>query len=76
MGESVQEPLRVEFDARVRLEFVGSKISSDAGLLAYRELDEKLGLAATASEFLPEQRSGRNVQHRLVAPAARRAAAL
>jgi hypothetical protein len=55
--------LTLEFDARVRLEFVGSKITSDAGLLAHRELDEKLGLTEMASEFLAEQRSGRNIQH-------------
>jgi hypothetical protein len=66
MGESQQESLTLDFDARVRLEFVGSKTTSDAGLLAYRELDEKLGLTAMASEFLVEQRSGRNVQHPLV----------
>lgn len=67
MGEAREEPLRVEFDGRVRLEFVGSKITSDGGLLAYRELDQKLRLAAMASEFLAEQRPGRNVRHQLVA---------
>ena len=66
MGESQQEALSLEFDARVRLEFVGSKITSDAGLLAHRELDEKLGLTDRADQFLTEQRSGRNVQHHLV----------
>jgi len=65
MGECKEEQLKVDFDARVRLEFVGSKISSDAGLLAYRELDEKLGLTARAGQFLTEQRTGRNVQHEL-----------
>ncbi len=67
MGESEQEPLSLGFDGRVRLEFVGSRISSDAGLVAYRELDEKLGLTAMASGFLAEQRTGRNVRHQLVA---------
>jgi len=66
MGEDRDGPLRVDFDVRVRLEFVGSKLTSDAGLLAYRELDEKLGLTAMASQFLAEQRSGRNVRHRLI----------
>ena len=65
MGEGKDEPLSVDFDARVRLEFVGSKITSDAGLLAHRELDEKLGLTAMASQFLAEQRTGRKVQHEL-----------
>ena len=67
MGESQQEQLQVSFDGRVRLAFVGSKITSDAGLVAYRELDEKLGLTASASQFLTEQRTGRNLQHQLVA---------
>ena len=65
MGEGKKEQLRVGFDTRVRLEFVGSRITSDAGLLAYRELDEQLGLTARADQFLTEQRRGRNVQHEL-----------
>jgi hypothetical protein len=65
MGEGQEQPLRVGFDARVGLEFVGSKITSDAGLVAYRELDEQLGLTGRAGQFLTEQRTGRNVQHEL-----------
>jgi hypothetical protein len=49
----------------VRLEFVGSRITSDAGLLVYRELDEQLGLTERAPWFLTERRRGRNVQHEL-----------
>lgn len=38
-GASKKEGLRVAFDRRVTLEFHGSQVTSDAGLLAYRELD-------------------------------------
>ena len=48
------------------VEFRGATITSDAGLLACRELDDALGLTETASECLQESRGGRNVQHRLV----------
>jgi hypothetical protein len=50
MGESRQERLRLEPHAPVRVEFVGSKISSDAGLVAHRDLHETLGSTALASE--------------------------
>jgi hypothetical protein len=67
MGESKEEPPKLDFDGRVRVALVGSKITSDAGLLAYRELDEKLGLTEMPGQLLTEQRRGRNIQHRLTA---------
>ena len=46
MGEDRKDALRVDFDRSVKLEFHGSTICSDSGLLAYRELDEAFALTA------------------------------
>jgi Transposase DDE domain group 1 len=59
-------PLRVAFDRRLKLEFHGAKITSDGGLLAYRELDDALALTATAASTLAEGRRGKNIRHRLL----------
>ena len=66
MGESSDTPLKLQFDRRVRLDFRGATITSDAGLLACRELDAALGLTEAANDYIHESRSGRNVQHRLL----------
>ncbi len=66
MGESKQGCLRVDFDHRLKLEFHGSKVTSDAGLLAYRELDDAIELTEMAGDVLADSRTGKNGRHGMV----------
>jgi hypothetical protein len=66
-GESEQGDVRVDFDRRLKLEFHGSRVTSDAGLLAFRELDDALGLTDLAGAVLADGRTGKNGRHSLVA---------
>jgi Transposase DDE domain group 1 len=65
-GEGKESPLRVAFDRRIKLEFHGARMTSDGGLLAYRELDDTFGLTAIAALRLAEGRRGKNIRHRLL----------
>ena len=66
MGDCQDRGLRVQFDRRLKLKFLGSMVTTDAGLLACRELDAALGLTKTGEEVLADSRLGSNQQHRLV----------
>src|SRR3954447_19313891 len=67
MGDCQTDPLRPQFDRRLRLEFHGANVTSDAGLLAYRELDDALQLTDSSADLLRDTRTGRNSRHRLEA---------
>jgi hypothetical protein len=64
-GEANRGALRLDFDRRLLLQFRGSAITSDAGLLPYRELDDAVGLTDTAANTLADARAGKNIRHLL-----------
>jgi hypothetical protein len=64
-GEEKNGPIRLLFDRRLRLEFRGARITTDAGLLAVRELDEMMGLTEMAGDLLADKRTGKNTQHQI-----------
>jgi hypothetical protein len=65
MGEREAGVLRLDFDRRLKVEFHGSKVTSDAGLLPYRELDDAVGLSEIAGDVLTDSRRGKNGRHDL-----------
>ena len=67
MGERRKDARRLDFDRKLKVEFHGTKATSDAGLLAYRELDEVLGLTTWIDSALTDNRTGKNTQHSCLA---------
>jgi len=67
MGEARKDALRLDFNRKLKLEFHGTKITSDAGLLAFRELDEALGLTSLVDSGLRDIRTGKNMRHSIAA---------
>ena len=65
VGEVENGGMRLDFDGHLRLEFTGAKVTTDAGLLAVRELDEALGLTEMAGVMIQDGRTGKNIRHDL-----------
>lgn len=66
MGDAKSGPVRLSFNPQLRAEFRGATVTSDAGLVLPRELDEQLGLSALIERHLTDPRTGRNRQSPLL----------
>jgi len=62
MGDAESGLVQLSFDSQLRVEFRGATVTSDAGLLLPRELDERIGLTALIERHLTDPRTGRNRQ--------------
>jgi hypothetical protein len=62
VGDVKSGPIRLSFNPQLRIEFRGATVTSDAGLLLPRELDERLGLSALIERHLTDPRTGHNRQ--------------
>ena len=60
MGEKENKPFQLLFDRFLRVDFQGSRVTSDGGLILVRELDERLGLGKLIDEHLTDSRQGSN----------------
>jgi hypothetical protein len=62
VGETQNQPFQLSFDPSLKVDFQGSRVASDGGLLLVRELDERLGLNQLIDEHLSDDRRGKNTQ--------------
>src|SRR3974377_1474312 len=62
MGEKQNEPFQLSFNASLKVDFQGSRVTSDGGLIVIRELDERLGLGDLIAAHLSDARRGKNTQ--------------
>jgi hypothetical protein len=62
MGEAQKQPFQLSFNTSLRVDFQGSRVTSDGGLILVRELDERLGFGELIEEHLRDSRRGKNTQ--------------
>ncbi len=61
MGERQKQPFQLSFNTSLKVDFPGSRVTSDAGLILVRELDERLGFSKLIEGHLADSR-GKNIQ--------------
>src|SRR6202140_3087375 len=67
VGETQNRPFQLSFNSSLKVDFQGSRVTSDGGLILVRELDERLGLSELMERHLSDSRGGKNIQLPLAA---------
>jgi Transposase DDE domain group 1 len=62
MGEKQNQAFQLSFNASLKIDFQGSRVTSDGGLIVVRELDERLGFGELIAQHLSDSRCGKNTQ--------------
>jgi len=62
MGERQNGPFQLSFNSSLKVDFQGSRVTSDGGLILVRELDERLGFGDLVAQHLTDSRRGKNTQ--------------
>ena len=62
MGETQKQSFQLSFNASLKVDFQGSRVTSDGGLILVRELDERLGFGELIAKHLTDSRRGKNTQ--------------
>jgi len=62
MGERQNGPFQLSFNSSLKVDFQGSRVTSDGGLILVRELDERLGFGDLVAQHLSDSRHGKNTQ--------------
>src|SRR5512136_2263037 len=62
MGEKQNQPFQLSFNASLKVDFQGSRVTSDGGLILVRELDERPGFGELITQHLSDSRKGKNTQ--------------
>ena len=62
MGDIQNRPFQLSFNTALKIDFQGSRVTSDGGLVLVRELDERLGFGKLIEQHLTDSRRGKNTQ--------------
>ena len=57
MGEKQNQPFQLSFNPSLKVDFQGSRVTSDGGLVLVRELDERLGFSDLIAQHLTDSRA-------------------